>query len=162
VITGAGNPAEPLMTKQLAGLILYDHENRFLLQHRTEDAPTFPGCWSFFGGEIERNETPEQALKREALEELSYSLNDPRFWTSQRFTHREANYVSFLFLDRYDGSELVLGEGQGMGWFQPSEAKRLNMSALGRQVFGELQKLLTEANQLNASLASLLPAIRQQ
>jgi 8-oxo-dGTP diphosphatase len=150
------------LTKQLAGLVLYDCKGRFLLQHRTDDAPTFPGCWSFFGGEVEKGETPEQAVKREALEELSYSLNDPRFWTSQRFTYGEASYVSYLFLDRYDGSELVLGEGQGMGWFQPSEAKHLPMSGLGRQVFEELQQLLAEASRLDASLDSILSAIRQQ
>jgi 8-oxo-dGTP diphosphatase len=144
------------MTKHLAGLILYDHQNKFLLQHRTDDAPTFPGCWSFFGGEVEKGETPEQAVKREALEELSYSLNDPRFWTSRRFTCEKTNYVSYLFLDKYDGSELLLGEGQGMGWFHPSEAKKLPMSDLGRQVFEELQQLLAKAYRLNSSLDSML------
>lgn len=126
----------------MAGLILYDHNNRFLLQHRTDDAPTFPGCWSFFGGEVEKGETPEKAVKREALEELSYTLNDPRFWACQRFTYEGANYISYLFVDKYDGSELVLGEGQGMGWFQPGEAKQLPMSVLGRQVFEELEQQL--------------------
>lgn len=150
------------MTKQLAGLILYGHKNRLLLQHRTDDAPTFPGCWSFFGGEVEKDETPEQAVNREALEELSYSLNDPRFWASQRFTYGEINYVSYLFLDRYDGSELVLGEGQGMGWFLPAEAKRLPMSTLGRQVFGELQQLSIEANRLKTSLECILSATSKQ
>jgi len=148
-----------MTVKQLAGLILYDHKSRFLLQHRTDDAPNFPGCWSFFGGEVEKGETPEQAVKREALEELSYKLNNPRFLTSQRFAYEAASYVSYLFLDKYDGSELLLGEGQGMGWFQPSEARELQMSTLGRKVFEELQQRLAEANRLNTSLESILSEI---
>jgi len=32
----------------------------------------FPGCWGFFGGSIDVGETPEEASKRELLEEIGY------------------------------------------------------------------------------------------
>ena len=42
----------------------------------------FKGGWEFPGGKIEENETPEEALKREILEELNVHINvDKYFYT---------------------------------------------------------------------------------
>jgi 8-oxo-dGTP diphosphatase len=128
--------------KQFASLILYDEAKRILLQHRTDDAPTLPGHWAFFGGQIEQGETPEQAVKREALEELGYALSNPRFWTAQQFIHQECTYIQHLFLEKYDGRVLVLGEGQGMGWFLAAETKDLPMSPHARLIVEALEPIL--------------------
>jgi len=117
---------------ELSAIILYDHKNRILLQHRTNDAPTFPGYWSFFGGGVEPGETPEQAAVRETLEELSYALKMPQHWMSQHFVHDGRTYTQHIFLERYNGSELVLGEGQAMKWFAARETGTLLMNAHSR------------------------------
>jgi len=54
--------------------ILY-RENQFLLQLR-DNIPTilYPGYWGLFGGHLERGETPEEAVKREIWEEITYDL----------------------------------------------------------------------------------------
>jgi 8-oxo-dGTP diphosphatase len=127
---------------ELAALILYDDENRLLLQHRTDDAPTFPSPWSFFGGGVEPGETPDQAVKREAMEELAYDPHDARLWTTQEFTDQERIYRQYIFIERYDGSDLVLGEGQAMGWFLASETTDLLMSHHARQAVEALGRLL--------------------
>jgi len=119
---------------QVTALILYDDKHRILLQHRTDDAPTFPGHWGFFGGGVEWGETPEGAVKREALEELAYELRRPKLWTIKRFAHQGLNYIQYVFLEEYDGSELILGEGQDMGWFLPSETEELAMISHAREV----------------------------
>jgi len=132
-----------MLGNQLAALILFDDESKILLQHRTDDAPTFPGHWSFFGGGVEPGESPELAVAREAMEELNYRVANPQHWSTQEFTHKGLTYTQYVFLEKYDGSDLVLGEGQGMGWFRPSETQELLMSVHARQVVHALEHLLT-------------------
>lgn len=57
---------------RVAIAILYQN-NQFLMQLR-DDIPNivYPGHWGLFGGHLEPGETPEIAIKRELLEEISY------------------------------------------------------------------------------------------
>jgi len=54
-------------------LALLQRDGRWLMQLRDE-IPTIvaPGCWGLFGGHLDPGETPEQALRRELLEEISW------------------------------------------------------------------------------------------
>lgn len=45
--------------------------DRVLLGQRTPDRALFPSVWDVFGGHLELNEQPEQALVRELQEELA-------------------------------------------------------------------------------------------
>jgi 8-oxo-dGTP diphosphatase len=54
-------------------LAMLHRDGRWLMQLR-DDIPTIvaPGCWGLFGGHLDPGETPEQALRRELLEEISW------------------------------------------------------------------------------------------
>jgi 8-oxo-dGTP diphosphatase len=58
-------------------LAMLQRDGRWLIQLRDE-IPTIvaPGCWGLFGGHLEAGETPEQALRRELLEEISWQPPD--------------------------------------------------------------------------------------
>ena len=58
-------------------LAMLQRDGRWLIQLRDE-SPTIvaPGCWGLFGGHLEPGETPEQALRRELLEEISWQPPD--------------------------------------------------------------------------------------
>jgi mutator protein MutT len=68
--------SRPRARRKGAIFTLIDDQDRILLQHRTDDAPAYPGTWGFFGGRVEDGETPEEALRREAKEELGIALGD--------------------------------------------------------------------------------------
>jgi 8-oxo-dGTP diphosphatase len=70
--------------KQVAIAILYQSE-RFLMQLR-DPLPTivYPGEWGLFGGHIEANETPEDAIWRELAEEIGYRPPTLELWTRQQ------------------------------------------------------------------------------
>lgn len=46
-------------------------DGHIVLQRRTADAPYAPGKLSFFGGHIEKGESPRECLDREIVEETS-------------------------------------------------------------------------------------------
>ena len=58
-------------------LAMLQRDGRWLIQLRDE-IPTIvaPGCWGLFGGHLEAGETPEQGLRRELLEEISWQPPD--------------------------------------------------------------------------------------
>ena len=104
---------------EVAIAILY-RDGKFLMQLR-DDIPgiAYPGHWAFFGGHIEPDEAPEDALKRELLEEIGYVPDSPLFFGY----YAENNVLRHIFhapltveLDR-----LILGEGWDMGLLTPEE-----------------------------------------
>jgi 8-oxo-dGTP pyrophosphatase MutT (NUDIX family) len=138
----AASAGRRMTSRHVAVVILYDAEGKMLLQHRTKDAPTFPNYWALFGGGIEAGETPEQAVKRECLEELGYKLKAPRPFMVKPLHHDGASYVIHSFVERYNGSPLTLAEGQGMGWFREDETAGLLMNEHDRAFVRGLAQLL--------------------
>ena len=116
------------MARNISAIILYDKNKKILLQHRAEDAERLPGYWAFFGGGIEKGETPEQAVRREALEELNYPLNNPKLIMKQFFFYKNEKNEKNIFMEEYNPSrELILGEGQDMKWWHLSKLGRLKI-----------------------------------
>ena len=54
-------------------LAMLQRNGRWLMQLRDEiPSIVAPGCWGLFGGHLDLGETPEQALRRELMEEISW------------------------------------------------------------------------------------------
>ena len=68
-----------MKTRRVSVIIFYDKQKRILMQHWWPSPSPYGEEWRFFGGEIEENETPEQALVRETKEELSFDLKEYEF-----------------------------------------------------------------------------------
>lgn len=106
---------------QVAGALLVHAHHGVLLHHR-DDKPGIaaPGKWALFGGHLEEGESPRAALVRELREELGIDVV-----TATPFVMLEGAYTRFfIFLVHLTAElgELVLGEGQGLGYFDPQEA----------------------------------------
>ena len=121
--------------KDATSIILFDKNKKILLQLRTKDAPTSPGKWGFFGGGIEKDETPLEAVKRECYEELEYKLKKPVLILEMKRTNR----MVYIFTEKYDSSKkLVLRGGESMRWFSIEEAKKLDSADLVKDVIKKL------------------------
>lgn len=115
------------MLRNLSVILLYDEKKRILLQFRDE-TQVAPNCWSFFGGGIEEGETPEQAVKREAMEELEYQLEGPKLVFVQEYRGENNHGKKYVFIEKYNPKKaLVQREGKDKGWFSIDEAKRLRI-----------------------------------
>ncbi len=67
---------DPSLIQAVVHLYLFDDRGRLYLQKRSALKDTYPGCWdSSVGGHLAPGESPEQALAREAREELSLEVS---------------------------------------------------------------------------------------
>jgi 8-oxo-dGTP pyrophosphatase MutT (NUDIX family) len=113
--------------------ILYSGD-RFLMQLR-DNIPgiLYPGCWGFFGGHLEPGETPEAAMQRELIEEISYappSFAKFRCYADTKAIRHIYHAPLTVGLDR-----LVLQEGWDLGFLTPEEIRQgSGYSAKARQV----------------------------
>ena len=116
------------MVRNVAVIILYDKDKKILLQHRADNIRLTPGYWAFFGGGIEEGETPEQAVKREALEKLEYPLENPTLVMKQNFISHGDNNEKYVFMEEFDpNKKIALREGQGLSWYTLTEAEKLKI-----------------------------------
>ncbi len=93
----------------IAVAILYC-EGKFLMQLR-DNIPgiRYPGHWGFFGGHLETGETPLEGVKRELLEEISYTPPSLSLF-DRRIEVEVIRYIYHAPLT-VGKEQLVLGEG---------------------------------------------------
>jgi len=90
------------------------------MQHRTDDAPTFPGAYVFFGGGLFKGEDPLVGVKREVLEEIEYILKEPKKILSLEYDNEYNFGKKYYFLEQYDATQRIhQKEGQGYAWVDP-------------------------------------------
>jgi 8-oxo-dGTP pyrophosphatase MutT (NUDIX family) len=70
--------------RKVAIVIFYDRDLNILVQERGKHSKQGEK-YGFWGGGIEEGETPEQAVKREILEELNYHLKEIKYWGPYSF-----------------------------------------------------------------------------
>ena len=107
------------MTIEVA-LAMLQRDGRWLMQLRDE-IPTIvaPGCWGLFGGHLDPCETPEQALRRELLEEISWQPPELEL-VMVHHIHRRTAHVFWAELS-VPLEQLQLLEGQDLALISAEE-----------------------------------------
>jgi 8-oxo-dGTP pyrophosphatase MutT (NUDIX family) len=104
---------------EIALVLLVDASGAVLLQHRDVDAAASPNQWSLPGGHLEPGETPQEAARRELLEETGLTADELHpLWSGPRpsedgFPHTVTVHV-FRGATSARQEDVVLGEGQAM------------------------------------------------
>ena len=88
-----------MIKRNVSIILFYDDYGNILLQDR-KDIRKHNEEYGFFGGKIEENETPEEALKREIKEELGIDLENFKLFKNyhQIIKEIERNVNRWIFL----------------------------------------------------------------
>ena len=141
--------------RNVAVIIFYDDKKRILLQDRRGISKVGEE-WGFFGGEIDKDETPEQAVVRETKEELNFDLKEYKYVGEYGYEIKESLKKKF---DNFDfGAVLckvfiaplknnlykfIQKEGINMQLFSLNEAEKLKMVSDGDiGIVRKLKKIL--------------------
>jgi len=130
------------MVKRIAtpvNLIILNQE-KILLIKRAEKEDKFYGFWSIPGGGTEINETYEEALDREILEEISCKIKSRKYFKSYYYKVNEDLHVrSIYFEGEIEGIIKLNKESLEYKWFSYEEIKNPNLKIAFNQ-----REVLTE------------------
>ena len=79
------------------------------------------GLWEFPGGKLEADETPEQALRRELVEELGIDIRDPQPLAFASHTYEKFHLLMPLYVSEHWDGEPTGAEGQALQWVAADE-----------------------------------------
>lgn len=126
------------------GFIL-NQKGEILLQKKTLDYPLVPGgCWTFFGGQIENNEDPESALKREFGEEIGFDLDNFKLFKIDDYELKCGKFGKrhiYIIIFKGNLSDISLSEGAGFAFFDSSELNTIKLDSYCKKTLMEYFKL---------------------
>ncbi|MCF6334482.1 MAG: NUDIX domain-containing protein [Spirochaetales bacterium] len=97
--------------------------------------------WEFPGGKAEDGESPEEALKREFLEELNLEVTVGERICRGYFTNNAKEYEIYGFSVDLTMEGVKLTEHSSINWFTLEEMESLKMAGSDRQIVESLKYL---------------------
>ena len=113
--------------------IIVDDKGKILLIKRSDEEKTFPGMWAFVSGMVEWDETIEQALKREAQEEIGCQVEIIKY--TGRYYDKIGRHPTKTCVCLPHICKIVKGEPkvnqpeeiQDVKWFTPEEIREMEL-----------------------------------
>jgi 8-oxo-dGTP diphosphatase len=105
-------------TDVVAAIIKKD--DYYLLAKRNKDK--YMGLkWEFPGGKVEKDESFEEALSREILEELNVNIEIHNKVAEERFQDDEINIVLHYYICSLIDTDIVLSEHEAIEWVKKQD-----------------------------------------
>ncbi len=102
-----------------------------------------PLKWEFPGGKLEPEETPENCIKREILEELNISISIVKQLTTVNHDYGTVKISLIPFLAQFNGGSITLKEHIQYLWLAPGELHKPNWVEADVKVVDEVIEVLS-------------------
>ena len=116
------------------------HEKKLLVTQR--GSGSFQGMWELPGGKVENNETFEEALKREILEEISLNIQIEKYLATIKYQYPSFYLTMHVYLCHIENGELILNEHSASRWVTSSQLKYINWLPADLDLLPKLEKAL--------------------
>lgn len=128
---------------KLTTLCYIEKDNQYLMLHRTKkEKDQSHDKWLGIGGKIEQDESPEDCMKREILEETGFTVTSYTFAGVITFVSDvwETEYMFLYVVDGFTGEMITCDEGD-LQWIPKQDVMKLNLWE-GDRIF--INRLLKE------------------
>jgi 8-oxo-dGTP diphosphatase len=117
--------------------LLFDADGKVLVAQRPEHVHQ-GGKWEFPGGKVHADESPEQALQRELLEELGVQTNKASFLMRCQHEYSDCSIVLHVFrIIDYEGDAVGM-ENQPISWVYPADLTRYEFPDADKSILDTL------------------------
>ncbi|VEU79906.1 (deoxy)nucleoside triphosphate pyrophosphohydrolase [Haploplasma axanthum] len=114
-------------------------DNKYFCAQR-KDSGELAKKWEFPGGKVEAGETPEQALKRELMEELEIDIKINKFIMTVEHEYNSFELTMHAFLCETD-KEIVLTEHLDSKWLLIDQLSDLDWAAADLPIVDKLKEV---------------------
>ena len=121
---------------EVVAAIIHDAEGRIFATQRGYG--DMKDGWEFPGGKMELGETPEEALKREILEELDTKIVVERLLTTVDYDYPKFHLTMHCFICSVESGSLTLKEHEAARWLKLSDIYSVDWLPADRVVVDEL------------------------
>lgn len=114
---------------EVVAAIIICNDKLLCVQRGEEKYDYISRKWEFPGGKVEKNESIQNALKREIKEELSINLSKCSYFMRVEHDYPDFSIVMHSFLCNINFKEIHLNEHIDHKWLYPSELGLLDWAA---------------------------------
>ncbi len=137
-------PRSPELTNnaplQVVVLVLVNHQGDILITQRKKHQH-LEGLWEFPGGKVEANESTEEALARECMEELNYQTTNPKKIMDIEHQYPDIRVHLHVYYEHNPSAMASPAEQQNMQWVTAAQLLELPFPAANRPIIDHLLTL---------------------
>lgn len=124
---------------KVVAAVIIDNKKVFATQRGYGE---YKDWWEFPGGKIEAGESPEEALKREILEELDTKIEVGALIKAVEYDYPNFHLSMLCYQARIISGSLILKEHENAKWLKKDELKTVNWLPADLEVLETVKRLI--------------------